>query len=90
MPHRWPTLPGTDYHADDVFDLERERVFARSWVCVGRAEQVPDAGDYMVAEVADESPIVLRDGEGAAARVRERLPAPRHRAVDGRGLDRGA
>ena len=40
----WPTLPGTDYHAADVFDIERERVFVRSWVCVGRAEQLPGGG----------------------------------------------
>ena len=63
-PAPWPTLPGTDYHAVEVFELERERLFARSWVCVGRSEQLPEAGDYLVAEIADESPIVVRDGEG--------------------------
>ena len=78
-PAPWPTLPGTDYHAADVFDLERERVFARSWVCVGRAEQLPEAGDYLVAEVADESPIVLRGDDGA---LRAFANACRHRGTE--------
>ena len=48
-------------------------------MCVGRAEQVPDAGDYLVAEVAGESPIVLRDGEG---RLRAFANACRHRGTE--------
>jgi Rieske 2Fe-2S family protein len=75
----WPTLPGTDYHAVDVFDLERERVFARSWICVGRAEQLPEAGDYLVADVAGESPIVVRGDDGV---LRAFANACRHRGTE--------
>ena len=78
-PAPWPTLPGTDYHAADVFELDRARVFARSWVCVGRAEQLPEAGDYLVAEVADESPIVLRGDDG---QLRAFANACRHRGTE--------
>ncbi len=31
-----PTLPGRDYHAPDVFELERERIFFREWMYVAR------------------------------------------------------
>jgi glycine betaine catabolism A len=75
----WPTLPGTDYHAADVFALERERVFSRSWICVGRAEQLPDAGDYLVTEVAAESPIVVRGVDG---QLRAFANACRHRGTE--------
>ena len=34
-------------------------------MCVGRAEQLPDPGDYLTAEVAGETPIVLRGDDGA-------------------------
>ena len=31
------TLPGRDYHAAEVFDVEREKVFGNSWFYAGRA-----------------------------------------------------
>jgi Rieske 2Fe-2S family protein len=64
-PPPWPTLPGTDYHAPSVFDVERERIFARTWICVGRGEDLPEPGDYRVREVAGEQLIVLRGDDGA-------------------------
>jgi hypothetical protein len=32
----FPTMPGRDYHAQEVFDLERKRIFNDVRVCVGR------------------------------------------------------
>jgi len=63
-PWPWPTLPGTDYHAPEVYDLEQRRIFSRSWVCVGRADAAADPGDYFTAEVAGEQLIVLRGVDG--------------------------
>src|SRR3954465_5677484 len=53
-----PGLPGRDYHAQDVWELEQERIFSRNWFCVGREVHVPDAGDYLTHDVAGESVIV--------------------------------
>ncbi len=58
------TLPGRDYHAPEIFELERERIFHDRWMCVGREEQVADRGDYLVEEIIDESIIVVRDRSG--------------------------
>ena len=58
------TLPGRDYHADEVFEVERERVFARSWFYAGRAEGLDAPGDFVMVEVAGESVIVLRGQDG--------------------------
>ena len=30
------------------FELERERIFRRVWLNVGRVEEIPTAGDYFV------------------------------------------
>ena len=38
MPQERKTLTGRDYSAADVFELERERIFARNWFYAGRAE----------------------------------------------------
>jgi Rieske 2Fe-2S family protein len=60
----YPGLAGRDYHAQDVFELEKERIFFDGWFCVGRQEQLPDPGDFITQEVADESVIVMRTKEG--------------------------
>jgi Rieske 2Fe-2S family protein len=58
------TLPGRYYTDPRVFGDEAERIFARSWICVGRAADLPAAGHYRLAEVAGESLIVLRNRAG--------------------------
>ncbi|HEY3766136.1 MAG TPA: aromatic ring-hydroxylating dioxygenase subunit alpha [Gaiellales bacterium] len=55
------TLSGRDYHAAEVFEVERERIFARNWFYAGRVEALAEAGDFMTVDVAGESVIVLRD-----------------------------
>ncbi len=55
------TLPSQWYVSPTVFAAERERVFAREWICIGREEQLAQAGAFFTAEVAGESLIVTRD-----------------------------
>jgi Rieske 2Fe-2S family protein len=81
----WPTLPGRDYHADDVYDLERERVFAHGWYCLGRSSSLEGAGSYRAVEVAGEPLIWIRDRLGV---VRAFANTCRHRGtrlLDGEG-----
>src|SRR3989441_4223044 len=52
------TLPGRYYTSPEIFAEEAERIFARRWVCVGRAAELPEPGDYFLADVAGESVIV--------------------------------
>jgi Rieske 2Fe-2S family protein len=59
-----PGLPGRDYHDPEIWELEKARIFSRSWYCVGREEQVADAGDYLTHDVAGESVIVIRGKDG--------------------------
>ena len=47
-----------------MFDFEQREWFGRSWLCVGRAEDVNAAGSYMLASVPHESAIVMRDRAG--------------------------
>ncbi|HYR30643.1 MAG TPA: aromatic ring-hydroxylating dioxygenase subunit alpha [Gemmatimonadales bacterium] len=58
------TLPGRYYTTPVILSEEAERIFRRQWICVGRAEAIAGAGDYVVAEIAGESIIVLRDQTG--------------------------
>ncbi len=58
------TLPGRYYNAPEVLAEEQERIFRRRWICVGRASALAAPGDYMLAQIAGESIIVLRDQSG--------------------------
>jgi choline monooxygenase len=46
------TLLPAAYTSDAFFAIERERVFASSWVAVGCSAQLRQPGDVLVAEVA--------------------------------------
>jgi phenylpropionate dioxygenase-like ring-hydroxylating dioxygenase large terminal subunit len=59
-----PTLAGADYASDAVFAEERERIFFAGWYCVGRSEEVPTTGDYLVRDVVGESVFVVRNRAG--------------------------
>jgi len=59
-----PTLPGRDYHARDVFELEREKVFFREWFYAGRADHAPEPGDFLTTDVVGESILVVRGKDG--------------------------
>ncbi len=48
------------------FALERERIFRRSWLCVGNAAEIPERDDYIVREVAicDAQLLIIRGNDG--------------------------
>src|SRR5579862_5795891 len=58
------TLAASWYTSPEVFAQERERIFSREWLCVGRDEQIANPGDFFVAEPAGESVILTRDAAG--------------------------
>jgi len=58
-----------DVYVDgEVFELEMERLWSRTWVYVGHDSQVPKAGDYATADVAGR-PVMMVRGEDGAVRV---------------------
>src|SRR6185369_8023494 len=59
-----PTLPRDAYVSSAIFAAERERIFARAWVLVGREESVRATGDYLDADVLGESLLVVRGDDG--------------------------
>jgi Rieske 2Fe-2S family protein len=61
------TLPARYYTDPDLFLLERERMFARMWVCAGRTEEIAAPGDFVLRDVAGESVIITRRKDGALA-----------------------
>jgi choline monooxygenase len=61
---RASTPPASWYTRPEFLELERERVFRRTWQAVGRLDQVPRPGDYFTGCLVDDPYVVLRDQDG--------------------------
>ena len=72
-------IPPECYRSESLFALECQSIFLREWVCVGRVDQVPNAGDYRCVDVINE-PLVMVRGEDDVVRVFSRVC--RHRGMD--------
>lgn len=57
-------MPPECYTSPEFFEFERTEVFSRSWICVGRIEQVKNTGDCISANVAGEPILVVRTNSG--------------------------
>ena len=44
-------LPGRAYHDETVWAFERDNWFFRDWVCIGRDEDAPEPGTFLLAGV---------------------------------------
>ena len=58
-------LPNDAYTSADFMQLERERLFARTWTCVGVASKLKGAGRVIPVSALGAPIIVLRDRDGA-------------------------
>ena len=57
-------MPTSVYKSDEIFELEKSRIFAESWLCSGRAESIPKHGDYFTDQINDQPVIVMRQKDG--------------------------
>ena len=58
------TLPSEAYTSQAVFDWETDHLFERSWVCVGRADDLADPGDQRAYRIGTEGILVARGHDG--------------------------
>jgi Rieske 2Fe-2S family protein len=57
------SLPSDWYYDPAQYARELEAVWYRDWVCVGRSEEIPEPGDYLVAPIGNQGLVVARDRE---------------------------
>jgi phenylpropionate dioxygenase-like ring-hydroxylating dioxygenase large terminal subunit len=55
------------YRSQAIFEQERETIFRRTWLIMGRVEDLPNAGDYIVkdVEICNASVLITRQASGA-------------------------
>lgn len=59
------SLPPAAYHSDELLELERQRLFYRGWLCVGRSAEIPQAGDFLTVDIIDQPVLVVRQKDGS-------------------------
>jgi choline monooxygenase len=62
---RAQTLDASWYLDPRVYELEQERIFARTWQAVARVDELTRPGDYLSTEAAGEPLVLTRDQSGA-------------------------
>lgn len=76
-----------EYFCDDeIYQLELERVFAKSWVFVGHVSEIPEKGDYLRRPIAEDDFILVRDEQG---KIRLLLNVCPHKGADISRAERG-
>jgi phenylpropionate dioxygenase-like ring-hydroxylating dioxygenase large terminal subunit len=72
---------------EDIYQLELERIFGKSWLFLGHETMIPNNGDYFTTRMGEDAVIVVRDSSG---RVRAFLNKCRHRGNKVCLFDRGS
>lgn len=57
-------LPASAYTDQAFFELEQQKLFAQTWVCIGTIDDVPDTGDVRPVRVAAREVLMVRDSGG--------------------------
>jgi Rieske 2Fe-2S family protein len=76
--HFYPTLPGRYYYEPELYAQEQQKIFSEMWVCVGRADDIAESGQFLNVQVGAESVLVVRGRDGL---VRGMLNVCRHRGA---------
>lgn len=54
------TIPAQYYTSDEIFEIEKEKFFANSWVCVAHSSEVADKNAYITREIIGENLVIVR------------------------------
>ena len=73
-----PTLTGSYYTDPDIFAREQQAIFSDDWLCVARAGDITEPGQFQTVEAGQESVIVVRQRDGG---LRAFLNVCRHRGA---------
>lgn len=71
-------LPPVLYTSPEFYEFERRAIFRREWLCVGRADQLAEPGDFRCVTIAGEPLIAARDQDGG---LRVMSAVCRHRGM---------
>jgi len=71
-------MPKAYYTDPEILALEREKLFGAEWICLGRADELPQPGDFITFQLCDEPVVAIRGDDG---RIRVLSNVCRHRGA---------
>ena len=84
-------LPGWTYRSEQIFNLEKERVFLTHWHVVGHTNDLSDPGDWLSFDLLGERAVVIKGKDGVIRAFHNTCRHRGSRLVEGdRGHCRGA
>ena len=82
------TLPSRYYTDPEIFELEKEKIFHRSWTYLCHASQVRNAGDYVADSVAGQGVFAVRGRDGELRAFHNVCQHRAHELVRGSGTSK--
>lgn len=73
------TVPMRIFNDHELWEMELNRIFGRSWVFIGHESEIPEPGDYALRYIANDPYIFVRGEDGD---VRVLFNSCRHRATE--------
>ncbi len=58
-------LPPSIYHSAEIHELEKERLFRKEWICIGRTAEIPHKGDFLCRDIVDAPVFVMRQRDAS-------------------------
>ena len=58
---------GRIYHDPAVLEREKQTIFGHDWMCIGRAEEIANPGDYKAFRLVDQPVLLVRQADGRIA-----------------------
>jgi choline monooxygenase len=56
--------PSEIYTSPEIYELEREQIFMKDWICCGRVEALEKPGDYVSLDLMGEPFVITRSQDG--------------------------
>jgi choline monooxygenase len=81
--------PAYVYTSQQVLDYEKETIFLKDWLCIGREEEIEKPGDYLTFDVVGEPIVVVRTQNGEINAFSNICLHRGVRIVEGSGNKRG-
>ena len=78
-------LPNHFYTDPAVYEMEKDKLFYRTWQYVGHVSKLQNPGDYLTARIADQSILVSRGKEGELRAFYNVCKHRAHELLEGEG-----
>ena len=62
--HKKGLVDRTIFNDQAIYEMELERIFARSWNFMAHDTQIPNPGDFFMTRIGEDRVIVVRDNDG--------------------------